>query len=136
MKEHIQYDFLFDNHFNELKEIEIMTQRIAVVTQMDPLAGKYFSVEYIRRHILNQTDKTFKEIDKQIKSEISSGLAIDPKQTNMMDTMSKQNSAFSPEISNIQAQDAASREAESADASLDRKLEKMKEQSKLAPKSK
>ena len=136
MKEHIQYDFLFDNHFNELKEIEMMTQRIAVVTQMDPFAGKYFSVEYIRRHVLNQTDKTFSEIDKQMKKEIKSGLAIDPAQTNMLDTMASQNSAFGPEISNIQAQDAASREQEAADANLDREMEKMKAQPKPAPKSK
>ena len=130
MKEHIQYDFLFDNHFNELKEIEMMTQRIAVVTQMDPFAGKYFSVEYIRRHVLNQTDKTFSEIDKQMKKEIKSGLAIDPTQTNMLDTMSSQNSAFGPEISNIQAQDAAAREAESADASVDREVDKAKKMPK------
>jgi hypothetical protein len=130
MKEHIQYDFLFDNHFNELKEIEMMTQRIAVVTQMDPFAGKYFSVEYIRRHVLNQTDKTFSEIDKQMKKEIKSGLAIDPAQTNMLDTMASQNSAFGPEISNIQAQDAASREAEAADASVDREVDKAKKMPK------
>ena len=130
MKEHIQYDFLFDNHFNELKEIEMMTQRIAVVTQMDPFAGKYFSVEYIRRHVLNQTDKTFSEIDKQMKKEIKSGLAIDPAQTNMLDTMASQNSAFGPEISNIQAQDAASREAEAADANVDREVDKAKKMPK------
>jgi hypothetical protein len=136
MKEHIQYDFLFDNHFNELKEIEMMTQRIAIVTQMDPFAGKYFSVEYIRKHILNQTEKEFKEIDKQMKGEIASGLAIDPAQTNMLDTMSQQNTAFSPEISNIQAQDSAAREQEAADANLDREMEKMKAQPKPTPKSK
>jgi hypothetical protein len=130
LKEHIQYDFLFDNHFNELKEIEMMTQRIAVVTQMDPFAGKYFSVEYIRRHVLNQTDKTFSEIDKQMKKEIKSGLAIDPAQTNMLDTMASQNSAFGPEISNIQAQDAASREAEAADANVDREVDKAKKMPK------
>jgi hypothetical protein len=136
MKEHIQYDYLFDNHFNELKKIEMMTQRIGIVTQMDPFVGKYFSVEYIRREILDQTDKSYKEIDKQIKSEISSGLAIDPAQTNMMDTMQQQNTALAPEISNIQAQDAATRDAESADANLDREIEKMNAQPKPAPKSK
>jgi hypothetical protein len=136
MKEHIQYDYLFDNHFNELKEIEMMTQRVGVVTQMDPFVGKYFSVEYIRRNVLGQTDKDYKEIEKQMKSEINSGLAIDPVQTNMMDTMQQQNSALAPEIGNIQAQDAASREAQAADANLDREMQKMKAQPKPAPKSK
>jgi Bacteriophage T4-like portal protein (Gp20) len=136
MKEHIQYDYLFDNHFNELKEIEMMNQRMMSVTQMDPFVGKYFSVEYVRRNILNQSDKDYREIDKQMNAEIKSGLAIDPKQTNMMDTMQQQNSALAPEIGNIQAQDAAAREAQSADANLDREMQKMKAQPKPAPKSK
>jgi hypothetical protein len=136
MKEHIQYDFLFDNHFNELKEIEMMTQRVGIVTQMDPFAGKYFSIEYIRKQVLGQTDKTYIEIDKQMKKEIGAGLVPDPKEVNMMDTMQQQNTAFGPEISNIQAQDAAARDAESADANLDREMQKMKAQPKPAPKSK
>jgi len=126
MKEHIQYDFLFDNHFNELKEIEMMNQRMMAVTQMDPFVGKYFSVEYVRRNILGQKDKDFIEIDKQMKKEISSGLAIDPAQTNMMDTMSQQNTAFQPELQDMQAQDAAAREAEAADDSVDREVDKAK----------
>ncbi|MGA1432931.1 MAG: portal protein, partial [Candidatus Nanopelagicaceae bacterium] len=126
MEEHIQYDFLFDNHFNELKEQEMMLQRISLVTQMDPFVGKYFSVDYIRRQVLMQTDKEFKEIDKQMRGEIESGLAIDPAQTNMMDTMAQQNTAFAPEIGEIQAQDSAEREAQSADANVDREVDKAK----------
>jgi hypothetical protein len=136
MKEHIQYDYLFDNHFNELKEIEMMNQRMMSVTQMDPFVGKYFSVEYVRRTILGQKDKDYKEMDKQMQSEIASGLAIDPKETNMMNTMTAQNTAFQPELQDIQAQDSAERESASADANLDREIEKMKAQPKLAPKSK
>ncbi|MFZ9728965.1 MAG: portal protein, partial [Candidatus Nanopelagicaceae bacterium] len=126
MKEHIQYDYLFDNHFNELKEIEMMNQRMLTVTQMDAFVGKYFSVEYIRRNILGQKDKQFDEIDKQIKGEIASGLAIDPAQTNMMDTMAQQNTAFQPELQDIQAQDSAERESEAADANMDREIKKAK----------
>ena len=126
MKEHIQYDYLFDNHFNELKEIEMMNQRMMSVTQMDPFVGKYFSVEYVRRHILGQKDKDYKEMDKQMQAEIASGLAIDPAQTNMMDTMQQQNTAFQPELQDIQAQDSAAREAEAADAGVDREVDKAK----------
>jgi len=126
MEEHIQYDFLFDNHFNELKEQEMMLQRISLVTQMDPFVGKYFSVDYIRRQILQQTEKDMKEMDKQIKNDIDSGLAIDPAQTNMLDTMSQQNTAFGPELQNIQAQDSAERDSQAADANLDREIKKMK----------
>jgi hypothetical protein len=126
MKEHIQYDYLFDNHFNELKKIEMMNQRMMTVTQMDPFVGKYFSVDYVRREILGQTEKDVKEIDKQMKGDIASGLAIDPSQQNMLDTMTQQNTAFSPEIQGMQADDAAERNELAADAASDREVDKAK----------
>ena len=110
MKEHIQYDFLFDNHFNELKNIEMMNQRMATVTQMDPFAGKYFSVQYVRKHILGQTNKDIRELDKEMQSEIDSGLVMSPQDINTFDTMDRQNSAFQPEIQAQQADDAVERE--------------------------
>ncbi|AOV58643.1 portal vertex of the head [Synechococcus phage S-CAM3] len=122
MEEHIQYDFLFDNHFNELKEQEMMMQRITLVTQMDPFVGKYFSSEYIRRQVLMQTEKEYKEITKQMSADIDSGMAIDPVDVNTLDMMDKQNSAYQPEITAQQASDSA-----------DRELEKAKEMEKLKP---
>jgi len=126
MKEHIQYDYLFDNHFNELKKIEMMNQRMMTVTQMDPFVGKYFSVDYVRREILGQTDKDVKEIDKQMKGDIASGLAIDPSQQNMLDTMTQQNTAFGPEIQGMQADDAAERNELAADSAADREVKQAK----------
>ena len=73
MKEHIQYDFVADNYFSELKEKELLNERMALLAQMDPFAGKYFSLEYLRRQILRQTDSEFTEIDKQMKKEIKDG---------------------------------------------------------------
>ena len=114
----------------------MMNQKMMAVTQMDPFVGKYFSVEYVRRNILGQTDKDFAEIDKQMKKEISSGLAIDPAQSNMLDTMSQQNTAFAPEIAGIQADDSAEREAEAADASVDREVKKAKQMPQASPSNK
>jgi hypothetical protein len=120
MEEHIQYDFLFDNHFNELKEQELNLQRISLVTQMDPFVGKYFSVEYIRRKVLMQTDQEYKDMDRQMKKEISKGLALNPVDTNNLDLMDRQNTAMAPELADIQAQDSFDREQQSADAAFDR----------------
>ena len=110
MEEHIQYDFLFDNHFNELKEQEMQMQRITLVTQMDPFVGKYFSSEYIRRKILMQTENEYKEIDKQIKQDIETGIAIDPVQVNMLTDLEQQNKAFQPELQSAENDAAADRE--------------------------
>ena len=78
MAEHIQYDFIADNYFAELKEKEIMTERLNLLATMDPFAGKYFSLDYLRRQILKQTDAEIREIDKQIEKEIDSGKLMDP----------------------------------------------------------
>jgi len=78
MKEHIQFDYIADNYFSELKDIEIRNERMNEVAQMDPYVGKYFSAEYIRKQILKQTDVEVKEIDKQIEKEINDGTIMDP----------------------------------------------------------
>ena len=78
MSEHIQYDYIADNYFSELKEKEMLTERLNLMTQMDPFAGRYFSLEYIRRQILRQTDAEMNDIDKQMEEEIASGKLPDP----------------------------------------------------------
>ena len=78
MRTHIQFDYVADNYFTELKEIEIRNERMNQVNVMDPYVGKYFSVEYMRRQVLKQTDQEMKEIDKQIESEMESGIIADP----------------------------------------------------------
>ena len=122
MAEHIQYDFLHDNHFNELKELEMETQRIALVTQMDAFVGKYSSVDYVRRHVLGHKDDEIKEQDKQMRKEMEAGLIMDPVDVNTFDMMDRQNAAYQPEISAQQADDAH-----------ERSLEASKEQARLKP---
>ena len=78
MEEHIQYDFLYDNHFAELKEAELLTERLTLVQTAEPYVGKYFSQDYLRRNILRQTDQEILEQDKLIDKEIKDGTIPDP----------------------------------------------------------
>ena len=78
MSEHIQYDFLYDNHFSELKDTELMNERLTMVQAAEPYIGKYYSQDYIRRKILRQTDMEIIEQDKLIKKEIAAGIIPDP----------------------------------------------------------
>ena len=110
MKEHIQYDFLFDIHFNELKNIEMFNQRIATVTQMDPFVGKYFSVAHVRKEVLGQTNRDMRELDREMQQEIDAGIVMSPQDVNTFDTMDRQNTAFAPEIQAQAADDAVERE--------------------------
>ena len=78
MSEHIQYDFLYDNHFSELKESELLGERLNLVTTAEPYVGKYFSQDFVRRNILRQTDQEIIEQDKIIEKEIEEGKIPDP----------------------------------------------------------
>ena len=78
MSDHIQYDFLYDNHFSELKEAELLTNRLTLATTIEPYIGKYYSTEYVRKKILRQTDSEIIEIDLQIEDEIAKGILPDP----------------------------------------------------------
>jgi len=78
MSEHIQYDFLYDNHFSELKEAELLNERLSLAQTAEPYIGKYYSQDYVRRKILRQTDIEILEQDKLIKDEIKKGIIPDP----------------------------------------------------------
>ena len=78
MSEHIQFDFLYDNHFSELKDAELMENRINLATLAEPYVGKYFSQDYVRRKIIRQTDADILEEDAKIKQEIEDGIIVDP----------------------------------------------------------
>jgi len=78
MREHIQYDFLYDNQFSELKESELMNERLATLATVEPYIGKYYSNDFVRRKILRQTDTEIMEIDEQIEQEIKDGIIPDP----------------------------------------------------------
>jgi hypothetical protein len=78
LSEHIQYDYVYDNHFAELKEAELIQNRLNVLVAAEPYVGKYFSVDYIRRTILKQTDTEIVEIDAQIVKEKETGIIPPP----------------------------------------------------------
>ena len=71
----IQYDFLQDGHFAELKESEMLKERVALADGLEKYVGKYFSQEYIRKFVFKQSEKEIKDLDKQIGKEgISSAI--------------------------------------------------------------
>jgi len=78
MSDHIQYDFLYDNHFAELKETELMNERLSLLATVEPYVGKYYSVDYVRRKVLRQTEEEMIEIDEQIEIEKQLGIIPPP----------------------------------------------------------
>ena len=78
MKEHMQFDYVYDNHFSELREMEILQSRLQLATMCEPYLGKYFSVYQVRNRMLGYTDGEIKEIDRQISYERNVGIIPDP----------------------------------------------------------
>ena len=87
LADHIQFDFLYDNHFSDLKKNEILNDKLAVIAAMEPYLGRYFSVEYVRKTVLGQSDTEMIDIDKQIKKEIKDGILPDPNAMMMQPSM-------------------------------------------------
>lgn len=79
-KQYIYYDFLKDNNFAELKEAELVRERLSLLGSVDPYVGRYYSMEWIQRNVLRLTDEDMKLMDKQIKKEKEDGKIMDPMQ--------------------------------------------------------
>ena len=76
----LQYDFLQDGHFAELKDSEMLLERIRLADSVRDYVGKYFSVEYVRKKILRQNNREIEDINNQIRKEIKDGIIADPMQ--------------------------------------------------------
>jgi len=70
MRQYIQYDYLKDMHFEQLKNVEVLTDQMNVLTQVSEYVGKYFSIEYVRKVVLGQTEEDIARIDREIMQEI------------------------------------------------------------------
>lgn len=73
-KESIVYDFKKDNNFTEMREAELLRERLTMVGMVDPYIGKYFSHEYIKKNILKMDDESVDKMQKQIEKEQDQGL--------------------------------------------------------------
>jgi hypothetical protein len=68
-KESISYDFKKDNNFTEMRDAEIMRERISTATQIDPYVGRYYSSAWVKKNILHMTEEEIEEMQKEIEEE-------------------------------------------------------------------
>jgi len=102
-REHIYFDFIKDNNFTELKDAELMKERLSLLANVDPYTGRYFSQSWIQRNVLRLTDDEIKEMQSEIDEEKESGLGVpvgvsnDVAQQMMMSNVPKQPEGSSDE---------------------------------------
>jgi len=75
-KEHIHYDFIQDNNFTELKDAELMKERLTLLGAVDPYTGRYFSQSWIQRNVLRLNDDEITQMQKEIDKEKDEGLGM------------------------------------------------------------
>ena len=76
MSEHIQFDYLYDNHFAELKDHELMTERLNIMVAIEPYIGTYYSRDYVKRKVLRQTDEEIEEMAQEMEDENAAGYGV------------------------------------------------------------
>ena len=82
-REDITVDFRQDNHFTELKESEILTDRLALLQSIQPYIGKYYSDGWVRKNILHQTDEDIEVMDAEMNDDGSAQAVEDQRQAEL-----------------------------------------------------
>ena len=62
LRREMRFDYVTDSHFSELKELEIFREQISAINDVDPYLGKYFSLNYVKKNLLKQTDKEIEDM--------------------------------------------------------------------------
>jgi hypothetical protein len=73
-KDDIYYTYAKDNNFTELRDAELLRERVNMLTSVDPFMGRYFSAQWVKKKILQMSDEDIRDMDKQIKKESDAGV--------------------------------------------------------------
>ena len=76
MRYNIRFDFLEDNHYSELKDAEILTQRVTLLQQIEPYIGRFYSDDWVKTKLLRMTEDEIKIMDKQIKASLATNISF------------------------------------------------------------
>ena len=85
-KETIYYDYKKDNNFVEMREAELIRERVLTATQLDPFIGKYYSSKWVKKNVLRMTDEEIEEMEKEIEEEGSQPVLADGEETSAQAT--------------------------------------------------
>jgi len=123
-KEHVHYNFIKDNNFTELKEAELMTQRLQLLASVDPYTGRYFSQAWIQRNVLRLNDDEIKIMQGEIEEEKEAGIGLPVGVTN---DVAQQQMLSQIQMDQNEHQDSLDKDSAVHQNKLDMKLNQSKE---------
>jgi len=118
-KEDIYYNYMKDNNFTEMRDAEILRERLSVLQTVDPYIGRYYSMEWVQKNVLQMDKETIAEMKKQIAKEDTAGTG-GPTQAPEQQQQQQADAEANPPVDNTQ-DDAAN---ESLTPQLDSDVEK------------
>ena len=84
LRENIHYNFLKDNNFTELKEAELLTQRLTLLQTITPYVGMYYSNEWVKKNIIRMDEDEQEKVDEQIQEDQIAAIEQQAEQLKMM----------------------------------------------------
>ena len=143
----IKYDYIEDNHYSEMRDNEILQSRLALLQLVDPYVGKYYSLDWAKKNVLQMSDEDIKDIEKQMAKEEKLMLQIATQQGEIqqamqqpaMDAQAEQQQAQAEQQMAMQQQQAdqqqddGSEEDASADAAAEQQPAEKQTQQKKQP---
>jgi hypothetical protein len=119
-REEIYYDYKKDNNFQELKDSELLRERINMLGMIDPFVGRYYSQEWVKKNVLQLTDDEIEEMEKQIESEPSPEDANAPEQDMQEEDSDMQEPNEEENIDNTYERGESESETPQLDADVER----------------
>jgi hypothetical protein len=105
-KEDIYYNYMKDNNFTEMRDAEILRERLSVLQTVDPYIGRYYSMEWVQKNVLQMDKETIADMKKQIAKEDAAGTG-GPTQAPEMQQQQQADAEANPPVDNTQDDDAA-----------------------------
>jgi len=131
MRQYIGYDYLKDMHFEDLKNLEIMQDRLNILQQADLYVGKYFSLEFVRKNLLGQTEEDIARLDREIMDEIEKEQIITSTPAPMESYVPDPETSFEAPVSNqivIEHQEDEINTFEELDLEYEKLMEQIRDQ--------
>ena len=117
-REDIYYDYKKDNNFTELRESDLLQQRIQILNLVEPYVGKYFSQQWVKRNVLHLTDEEIEEMQKQIDEE---PVPVDPNNPqDAQDAAGMQQQEETPPEDNTADRDSTESQTPELDSTVER----------------
>ena len=73
IKNDIRFDFVKENYFEELKQAEIIKERMSTLTEIEEYKGEYYSKAWIQKNVLQMSEEDIEQIQKEIEDEAAQG---------------------------------------------------------------